>query len=154
MIPALLAAELALLALALAHHWVELPPFNDLDAARGRGLRRRLADTAAEALPVLGALVATLVELIVGPAPAIAAVATGLLAYAAAGTLTTWWIPWWLGKGSAPGRPDPTGGMRIHSFMTPRKRGGVVPSTMHVFVHAQVWTTLVLSVVVLLLGGA
>lgn len=152
MIAALLAAELALVVLVLVEGWVDLAPFNHLGPAGRRSIRRRLARTAGQLWPVAGATALTAGQLVSEPSPFLAAIAAGLLAFAAAATVTGWWIPWWFGA-SQTLRAEYALAARSHSILEPRKRGGVVPSTLLLFVHAQVWLALVLSVMVLLAGG-
>lgn len=152
MIAALLAAELALVVLVLVEGWVDLAPFNDLGPWRKRPLRRRLAMTAGQLWPIAGAAALTAAQLVRESSPLLAAFAAGLLAVTAAASVSGWWIPWWFGA-SQTLRPEYALAARSHSILEPRKRGGVVPSTFQLFIHAQVWISLVLAVLVLLAGG-
>ena len=154
MVVSLLAAQLVLLLFILLDGWFDLSPFNDLTAARKRGLALRLQDTALAIAPVVVAMMFTFLRLGVdGDAKPgtgmFGVVVVAALALPVVTMAKSWWIPYYFGATEEVRARVSSLGER-HAFLEPRQAKGVVPSTYHCLVHAHVTACLAMSLVVLL----
>lgn len=158
MIVSLLVAQLVLVLCILLDGWFDLAPFNDLTAARKRGLALRLQDTALAVAPVVIAMMFTFLRLGVdgdarpGTGP-FGVLVVAALALPAVTMAKAWWIPYWFGSEqgvSEEVRARISSLGERHAFLEPRHAKGIVPSTYHCLVHAHVTACLLMSLVALL----
>ena len=134
------------------HDWVDIPPFTDLAALKkAHSLKFRLIGSFVNAILVLIPVVVT-TYYFDSPIPLWARLffvfVYGLITF---GTITAWWIPYfgggyWL-HGNEAGFEEYR---NTHSFLPPRDH--VVPNTLHVVLHIQVWICFGISLSLLFCG--
>jgi hypothetical protein len=136
------------------HDWVDIPPFTNLFALKkAHSLKFRLVGSFVNATLVLIPLIVTFLYL-ASPLPLWARLLFvsiyGLITF---GTITAWWIPYFGGGywvyGNKAGFEEY---QNTHSFLPPRG-DNIVPNTLHVILHIQVWICFGLSLYWLCTGG-
>lgn len=135
-----IAIQTSLFFFMILHDWVDLPPFTDLKALKkAHSFKLRLLGSVVNGGLVIIPLVITLVysHSVLPLWARLVFVGTyGLITW---GTLTAWWIPYFGGpyllKGNKAGFEEYR---NTHSFLPPRGNN-VVPNTLHVILHLQVW---------------
>ena len=136
------------------HDWVDIPPFTNLSALRkAHSLRFRLLGSCINGGLVLLPLIVTLLYTS-SPMPLWARLfRTGIYGLITIGTITAWWIPYFGGgywiQGNKAGFEEYRD---THSFLPPRG-SNVVPNTLHVILHLQIWSCFGLSLYWLFSGG-
>lgn len=136
-----------LLLFMVLHDWIDWPPFTDLPALKkAHSLKFRVLGSVVNGGLVLIPLVVTLVYL-GEPLPLWSRILFvtiyGLITF---GTLTAWWIPYFGGGYLIHGNQAGFEEYRnTHSFLPPRGKN-VVPNTLHVLLHLQVWICFGISV--------
>lgn len=145
----------SLLFLCMAFHdWINIPPLTDLPALRkAHSLRLRLLGSCINGGLVLIPLIVTLFY-ISSPMPLWARLLlTGIYGFLTMGTITAWWIPYFGGgywvRGNKAGFEEYR---NTHSFL-PARGSNVVPNTLHVILHLQIWGCFGLSLYWLFSGG-
>jgi len=128
------------------HDWVDIPPLTNLPALRkAHSFRFRLIGSLVNAGLILIPIIITLCYM-ASPFPLWARLLmTVIYGLITVGTLAAWWIPYFGGGYWAYG--DKTGFeeyRNTHSFL-PARGNNVVPNTLHVILHIQVWTCFGLS---------
>jgi len=136
------------------HDWVDIPPFTNLAALKkAHSLKFRVIGSIVNAGLVLIPLILTLIYM-ASTLPLWArllfTVIYGLITF---GTITAWWIPYFGGgylvHGNAAGFEEYR---NTHTFLPPRG-DNVIPNTLHVVLHIQVWISFGLSLFWLFNGG-
>ena len=136
------------------HDWIDLPPFTNLPALKkAHSLKFRLIGSAVNAGLVLIPLIVTFIYLTSSLplwARILFVVIYGFITF---GTITAWWIPYFGGGYWIHGNKAGFEEYRdTHSFLPPRG-DHVVPNTLHVILHIQVWICFGLSLYWLCSGG-
>lgn len=136
------------------HDWVDIPPFTNLAALKkAHSLKFRLIGSFVNATLVLIPITVTLFYF-ESPLPLWARLLfVGIYGLITFGTITAWWIPYFGGvywiHGNKAGFEEY---QNTHSFLPPRG-DNVVPNTLHVILHIQVWICFGLSLYWLCTGG-
>ena len=131
------------------HDWVDIPSFTNLQALKkAHSFKFRLIGSLVNGGLVLIPLIVTFCYL-ESPLPLWAhllfIIIYGLLTL---GTITAWWIPYlgggyWI-QGNKAGFEEYRD---THTFLPPRG-DNIVPNTLHVILHIQVWVCFVLSLLI------
>ncbi|HSX26863.1 MAG TPA: hypothetical protein VLE89_07665 [Chlamydiales bacterium] len=137
MITFFIAIQVVLFFFMILHDWIDLPPFTDLEALKkAHTFKFRLIGSV-----VNGALVLIPLAIVFFFPLTLWArlVFVGLYGLMTFGTITAWWIPYFGGgyllQGNKAGFEEYR---NTHSFLPPRG-DNVVPNTLHVLLHLQVW---------------
>lgn len=136
------------------HDWVDIPPFTNLAALKkAHSLKFRLIGSFINATLVLIPLIVSFVYF-ASPLPLWARLFfVGIYGLMTFGTITAWWIPYFGGgywvHGNKAGFEEY---QNTHSFL-PTRGDNVVPNTLHVILHIQVWICFGLSLYWLCMGG-
>lgn len=129
------------------HDWVDIPPLTDLPALKkAHSFKFRVFGSLINAGLVLIPLIVT-VFYFDSPLPLWAkilfAVIYGFITF---GTITAWWIPYFGGGYLIHGNKAGFEEYRnTHTFLPPRG-DHVVPNTLHVLLHIQVWICFAISI--------
>lgn len=136
------------------HDWVDFPPFTNLsELKKAHSFRFRLIGSLINGGLVLIPLIVTFIYLS-SPLPLWARLLfTTIYGLITFGTITAWWMPYFGGgywiHGNQAGFEEYR---NTHSFL-PKRGDNVVPNTLHVILHIQVWICFGLSVYWLFKGG-
>lgn len=146
--------QCVLLLFMALHDWIDIPPFTNLPALRkAHPLKERLFGSIMNTTLVLIPLIITLVYLTSSPplwARLLFVAIYGLITF---GTITAWWIPYFGGGYLIHGNQAGYEEYRdTHSFL-PSRGSNVIPNTLHVILHIQVWICFGLSLYWLFRGG-
>lgn len=129
------------------HDWMDIPPLTNLEALRkAHSFKFRLIGSLINASLILVPIVVTLLY-ITSTLPYWArilfAIIYGLITF---GTITAWWIPYFGGSYWLHGNKAGFEEYRdTHSFLPPRGNN-VIPNTLHVILHIQIWICFGLSI--------
>ncbi len=137
-----------LLFFMLFHDWIPVPPFNDIEALKKVDSNRvRLRGSLINGTFVLVPLILTIIYRHHLP---LAAKLIILLFYAAltVGTILSWWVPYLFGS-SEKHRQAFSKFQHTHHFL-PARGNHVVPNTLHVVLHLQVWLCFAISIYLLI----
>ncbi|MBX7067442.1 MAG: hypothetical protein K1X28_09440 [Parachlamydiales bacterium] len=135
------------------HDWVDIPPLTNLKALKkAHSFKFRLIGSLINSVLVLIPLIVTW-SYIDSPLPLWSRILfTVIYGFITFGTITAWWIPYFGGGYLIHGNKAGFEEYRdTHSFL-PRRGGNVVPNTLHVILHIQVWICFGISVYWLLTG--
>lgn len=135
----------------LFHDWIPIPPFNDIDALKkSDSTFYRLLGSLVNGMFVLIPLIITLRCYQQIPIPLIAMV-TVLTCYLllTIGTILSWWIPYYWGS-SQKLKEEFSKFKNTHHFL-PARGDNVIPNTLHVILHLQVWACLAISLYFLII---
>jgi len=136
------------------HDWVDIPPFTNLKALRrAHSFKFRLIGSFINAGLVIIPMIVTFLYM-TSPLPLWARLLfVGIYGLITFGTITAWWIPYFGGgywvHGNKAGFEEY---QNTHSFL-PTRGDNVVPNTLHVILHIQVWICFGLSLYWLCTGG-
>lgn len=136
------------------HDWVDIPPLTNLTALKkAHSFKFRLVGSLINAGCVVIPIIVTLLYMR-SPLPLWArllfSITYGLITV---GTMTAWWIPYFGGGYLVHGNKAGFEEYRnTHSFLPPRG-DNVIPNTLHVILHIQVWICFGLSLYWLFNGG-
>lgn len=136
------------------HDWIDMPPFTNLAALKkAHSLKFRLIGSFVNATLVLIPLIVTCFYL-ESSLPLWARLLFvsiyGLITF---GTITAWWVPYFGGGYLVHGNKAAFEEYQdTHSFLPPRG-DNIVPNTLHVILHIQVWICFILSLYWLWIGG-
>lgn len=136
------------------HDWVDIPPFTDLPALRkAHSLKFRIIGSLINGGLILIPLIVTLLYM-ASPLPLWARLLFVILyGFITVGTITAWWIPYLGGRYLLHGNQAGFEEYRnTHSFLPPRG-DNVIPNTLHIVLHIQVWICFGLSLYWLFAGG-
>ncbi len=136
------------------HDWIDLPPYTNLSALKkAHSFKFRLIGSLVNAGLVLVPLLVTIAyrsSLVPLWAQLLFVVIYGLITF---GTITAWWVPYFTGRywihGNEAGFEEYC---NTRSFLPPRGKN-VIPNTLHVILHIQVWICFGLSLYWLCVGG-
>jgi hypothetical protein len=130
----------------ILHDWIDLPPFTDLQALKkAHSTRFRLIGSAVNGILVLIPLAITLLYRDAHLPLWARLLFVGLYGLMTFGTLSAWWIPYFGGGYLIHGNKAGFEEYRhTHSFLPPRGEN-IVPNTLHVILHLQIWTCFLLS---------
>lgn len=140
-----------LLIFMLFHDWIPIPPFNDIEALKkSDSTFYRLLGSLVNGMFVLIPLIITLRCYQQTPVPLIAMV-TVLTYYLllTIGTILSWWIPYYWGS-SQKLKEEFSKFKNTHHFL-PARGDNVIPNTLHVILHLQVWACLAISLYFLII---
>lgn len=147
MVGIFIALQISLLLFIALHDWITLPPFNDIPALKtGQSFASRLQNTIINSMLVLIPLTLTIIY---APMFPLWAILTIVLFYAigTCGTICAWWMPYFLGCSEKYAhilrKYDNT-----HHFL-PARGKNIVPNTLHVILHIQVWLCLLIALYLL-----
>jgi hypothetical protein len=145
MIVLFITLQCTLLFFMLFHDWIPVPPLNDIPALKKQDTRfYRLLGSAINGALVLIPLILTLIyyhtSTIVWPANLIIVI---IYCIQTAGTIMSWWVPYFFGS-SQKLKTAFSKFKNTHHFL-PARKDHIVPNTLHVILHLQVWACLVLS---------
>lgn len=133
-----LITQIILTLFILLHDWIDLPPFTDLKALRKEhSMRLLIISTIINTGTVLCGLLMTILKY-PGPYPLWIKV-SWIIIYTllTIGTITAWWIPYFFGS-SARYKAGFAEYKNTHTFL-PARGNNVVPNTLHIILHVQVW---------------
>lgn len=136
------------------HDWIDIPPFTNLTTLKkAHSFRFRLIGSLINSTLVLIPIIVTLIYMS-STLPLWARLffvsIYGLITF---GTITAWWIPYFGGGYLIHGNKAGFEEYRnTHSFL-PVRGDNVVPNTLHVILHIQVWVCFCLSLYWLCLRG-
>lgn len=136
--------QVILLFFMLSHDWISVKPFNDIAALkRDDTTAYRLLGSVINGLFVLIPL--TLTWIYRDHLPLVVNwIIIGFYAVLTLGTILSWWVPYFWGS-SEKHRQAFRKFQNTHHFL-PSRGNNVVPNTLHVVLHLQVWTCLVLAI--------
>jgi hypothetical protein len=130
----------------LFHDWIPVSPFNDIEALQITDSNfYRLLGSSINGVTVLIPLIITITYYQQPFMPYFATITLiafyGLLAL---GSIFSWWIPYLLGSS-----PEHKQAFRkfknTHCFL-PKRGDNVVPNTLHIVLHLQIWACLIISI--------
>lgn len=147
MVLTFLILQIILFLFMILHDWVDLPPFTDLKALKkAHSFKFRLFGSALNGLMVLAPLIITIFYRHSYFPMWTRLVFVGIYGLITFGTLTAWWIPYFGGGYLVQGNQAGFEEYRnTHTFL-PARGNNVVPNTLHVILHIQVWTCFVMAV--------
>lgn len=148
------AVQSILLLFMALHDWVDIPPLTDLPALKkAHTFRFRLIGSFVNGSLVLIPLIITLFYLSSSLSFWARLVFTVIYGFITFGTITAWWVPYFGGGYLIHGNKAGFEEYRnTHTFL-PKRGENVVPNTLHVLLHIQVWICLGLSIYWLFSGG-
>jgi hypothetical protein len=137
--------QIVLLLFMVFHDWIPLPPLNDITALRLRDNNLyRLTGSVVNGAMVVVPLTLSLTYYgrpIEGlRLPVIITVCYALLTL---GTLLSWWVPYLFG--SSQGHKEQFDKFKNTHHFLPARGENVVPNTLHVLLHLQVWACLAMA---------
>lgn len=142
--------QFCLLMFMVFHDWIPVPPLNNIDAIKkSHSIHLRLFSSILNGSTVLIPLLITL-NYYQNDIPHSACNSLVIFyAILTIGTICSWWIPYFFGSS-----PQHKQGFieykQTHHFLPPRG-DNVVPNTLHVLLHLQVWICLAISVYLLII---
>ncbi|MCX7123826.1 MAG: hypothetical protein NTV32_09255 [Gammaproteobacteria bacterium] len=137
--------QFLLLFFMLFHDWIPVPPFNNTAALKKvDGSWGRLKGSIINGITVLIPLWLTLKYIHTSmPQSALTTIVCFYLGISI-GTIFSWWIPYFFGS-STQHKDSFQKFKQTHHFL-PERGDHVVPNTLHVLLHLQVWVCLLISV--------
>lgn len=139
-----LTIQFTLLLFMALHDWVHLPPLTDLKAlTKAHTLRFRLLSSLINTFLILLPLSLTLYFLQHPPLWA-KILTSSIYALLTLGTIAAWWIPYLFGSYSSQHKEGFIEYRDTHTFLPPI-RDHVIPNTLHVLLHLQVWLCFIFS---------
>ncbi len=134
----------------ILHDWISIPPLNNIAELKGVDSdAQRLWGSMMNGFFVLVPLILTLLyyKSPFIPAWAMVTIISFYLGLTI-GTIMSWWVPYFLGSSAklkqAFKKFQPT-----HHFL-PARGDNIIPNTLHVILHLQVWTCLVFAIIIAL----
>lgn len=129
------------------HDWVDIPPLTNPSALRkAHSFRFRLLGSCINGGLVLISLSVTCLYISSPMSFWARLLLLGIYGLLTVGTITAWWIPYFGGgywvKGNKAGFEEYR---NTHSFL-PARGSNVVPNTLHVILHLQIWSCFALSI--------
>ena len=134
--------QFVLLLFMLFHDWIPVPPLNNI-AALKRVDSNRVTPTFINGITVLIPLSLTLFYYPSIPLYA-AIIITAFYLLITVGTLLSWWVPYFFDS-SQEHKKRFSKFEDTHHFLPPRG-DHVVPNTLHVILHVEVWLCLIISI--------
>lgn len=149
MIPFFIFLQCLLLFFMLFHDWIPVKPLNDVATLKKRdGTTSMLKGSAINGGTVLIPLILTLIY-VRGNTTPLPVLITLIIFYSiiTLGTILSWWVPYFFGS-SQKHKKRFSKFQKTHHFL-PARGSNVVPNTLHVILHLQVWTCLGISLYLL-----
>ena len=149
MIPFFIIVQCVLLFFMLFHDWISVSPLNDVATLKKRdGVSGMLRSSAINGFTVLVPLIVTLMYVRSAYTPLFALIILVIFySTVTLGTILSWWVPYFLGS-SKKHKQAFSKFKNTHHFL-PARGTNVIPNTLHVILHLQVWTCLGISVYLL-----
>lgn len=132
------------------HDWISVPPFNDIETIKVTDSNLyRLLGSIINGVTVLIPLIITSTyyrQLYIS----LSSAATLVIFYfiLTLGTILSWWTPYFFG--SSQKHKQAFSKFKNTHYFLPRRGDNVVPNTLHIVLHLQVWTCLVISIYLLI----
>lgn len=130
----------------LFHDWIAIPPLSDIEALKSTDSNAyRLLGSVINGMFVLIPLVLTFIYFKQEKIPILVTSAvTFFYALLTFGTILSWWVPYIFGS-SKKHKQQFEKFKNTHHFLPPRG-DNVVPNTLHVILHLQVWICLIIAI--------
>lgn len=130
----------------LFHDWIPIPPFNDVSTLKTVDTSSsRLFGSIINGGTVLVPLLITLVYYHKSSFPLFAAIVVFMFyLILTIGTILSWWVPYFFGS-SDQHKQEFTKFKNTHHFL-PARGDNVIPNTLHIVLHWQVWACLIFSI--------
>lgn len=142
--------QIVLLLFMIFHDWIPVPPFNDIGAIKINDSNLyRLLGSAINGITVLIPLIITLAyynELYIPISASITLVSFYFLL--TIGTILSWWTPYFFG--SSKKHKHAFNKFKNTHYFLPARGDNVIPNTLHVVLHLQVWICLIISIYLLI----
>lgn len=136
--------QIILLMFMIFHDWIPIPPFNDIAVLKEEGTKYRLLGSFVNGFFVFIPLLLTLLYFHESPIPFIARFSVVLFyLILTIGTIFSWWVPYFFGSSDSH-RAHFNKFKNTHHFL-PARGSNVIPNTLHVILHLQVWGCFVFS---------
>lgn len=134
-----------LLLFMLFHDWLPIPPLNDLETLKSQdSFFYRILGSVVNGLFVLIPLLLTLIFFHQASIPFFAALLVALFYFVLSlGTIISWWIPYFFG--SSENHRKHFNKFKNTHHLLPKRGDNVIPNTLHIILHLQVWTCLAIS---------
>lgn len=133
-----------LLIFMVFHDWIPVPPFNDLKTLKAHDSDfYRLLGSVVNGVLVLIPLTLTVTYFTEPPAFWASFVVVVFYLLLTVGTILSWWVPYF-GGSSQTHKEHLDKFKNTHHFLPPRG-DHIVPNTLHVVLHVQVWACLILA---------
>src|SRR5690349_684173 len=138
--------QILLLFFMLFHDWISIPPFNNIvDLKAMDSNSYRLLGSAINGATVLIPLLITIFYSYHSTLPLFPAITiTFFYFFITIGTILSWWVPYFYGS-SQKHKNAFKKFKNTHHFL-PARGDNVIPNTLHVILHLQVWLCLILSI--------
>lgn len=135
-----------LLLFMVFHDWVDIPPLTNLAALKkAHSLKIRLIGSFINGILVFIPLIVTFFYRETSFPLWARLLFVAIYGFITFGTITAWWIPYFGGGYWIPGNKALFDAyQKTHSFLPPRGNN-VIPNTLHVILHIQVWICFGLS---------
>lgn len=143
-----IAVQIILFFLMTFHDWIHLPPLTDIRTLeKYSSFEGRLINSFIFALMILIPLVLTWIYKLRFPFWVIITIVI-FYAVLTLGTIASWWIPYFFGS-SDMHKEGYQEYKKTHHFL-PRRGDNIVPNTFHVILHFHIWTSLIISLCLLM----
>lgn len=138
--------QIILLFFIIFHDWIPFPPYNNLEALKIFGSNfYRLIDSVVNGVTVLVPLLITWIFYQKSFFPLHAIIVISLFYFfLTIGTILSWWIPYFF-KSSEKHIKNFSRFKDTHHFL-PKRGDNVIPNTLHVILHLQVWLCFAFSI--------
>lgn len=146
MITVFILLQFLLLLFMVFHDWISIPPFNDIEALKTSDNHfYRILGSLINGLIVFFPLLITVKYYQMDSFP-LSAINTICIFYfiLSLGTILSWWVPYVFGS-STKHKEAFRKFEKTHHFL-PRRGDNVIPNTLHVVLHLQVWACFAMSI--------
>lgn len=142
--------QFILLIFMLFHDWIPISPWNDIPTLRLKDgfFYRALSSVINGAAVLIPLLITWKYHRTILPLSAAIEI-TAFYVLLTIGTIFSWWVPYIFGS-SEKHKQQFSKFKNTHHFLPPRQ-DHVVPNTLHVILHLQVWACLVISIYFLMM---
>lgn len=138
--------QFLLLLFMIFHDWIPVSPFNDIESLKIADSNfYRLLGSVINGLTVLIPLLITLTYYRQPSIPLSATITlVSFYLLLTIGTILSWWTPYFFGS-SKKHKQAFSKFRNTHHFL-PKRGDNVIPNTLHIILHLQVWACLVISI--------
>lgn len=138
--------QLILFLFMIFHDWISVPPFNDIKTLKiSDSYFYRLLGSAINGIVVLIPLIITWHYYRQSAFPLSAIITISIFYFILTiGTILSWWVPYIFGS-SQKHKLEFSKFNHTHHFL-PKRGDNVIPNTLHVILHLQVWACLAISI--------
>lgn len=142
--------QLILLFFMIFHDWISVPPFNNIEALKiSDGNLHRLLGSATNGILILIPLIITLIYRQKSHFSFLAIINISIFYFfLTIGTILSWWTPYFFG--SSQKQKQLFSKFKNTHYFLPKRGDNIIPNTLHVILHLQIWLCLVISVYFLL----